>query len=359
MRQVITRRLSRLSADANKIMAAASAFSGGFNFLTLSLVTGLEEGATLDAIDEALETQLLQPTGQLDHYDFTHALIRHTLYSEMNPSRQVRLHRQIAEAYEQRNQDQAAKERHAAEMAYQYHRSAAIPGAERGVEYALLAADRAEAAYAHDEAAQFLRIALDLCPRMIPRGRAFSLGSPLPSRARCGSTNPCRSLSLPLRASRQLKVADAAAAFLADASFALSTSGSLRSAWQVSAAGVPYAQRGSHTWARLVYGDVQQREAMNPNTAGTSMPLDAPEYEEFVAAVRAARDSDEATMFVHEDRRMPSAARTRVAGSQGPRVQRGISDWLSGRANTTAPATCSSERPWRTRRPGGSRMPPA
>ncbi len=169
VRQVITRRLSRLSGDANKIMTASSAFNGGFNFLTLSLVTGLDERTTLDAVDEALDAQLLRPTGQFDHYDFTHALIRHTLYSEMNPSRQVRLHRQIAEAYEQRNQDQASRERHAAEIAYQFHRSAAITGSERGVEYAFIAADRAEAAYAHDDAVHFLRIGLDLLPEDDPQ----------------------------------------------------------------------------------------------------------------------------------------------------------------------------------------------
>ena len=47
----------------------------------------------LDAVDEALSARVVQPSGEPDSYEFTHALIRQTLYTEMNPSRQVRLHR--------------------------------------------------------------------------------------------------------------------------------------------------------------------------------------------------------------------------------------------------------------------------
>ena len=282
-------------------MTAASAFSGGFNFLTLALVTGLDEGATLDAVDGALEAQLLQPTGQLDHYDFTHALIRHTLYSEMNPSRQVRLHRQIAEAYEQRNQDQAAKERHAAEVAYQYHRSAAIPGAERGVEYALLAADRAETAFAYDEAAQFLRIALDLLPEADARRPRLLARF---ATALAWTLQFDEAVATAISAGESIAASEgreAAAEFFKQAVEALFTSGSLRGAWQLAEVGVPYATKGSPVWARLVSADVQRREAHNPNTVGTSMPMDAPEYDEFIATVRKGIGAD-LTLFASTDR---------------------------------------------------------
>src|SRR5262249_61434471 len=52
----------------------------------------------------------------------------------------------------------------AADSAYHSHRSAAMAGAEAGAAPALAAADAAEAAYAHDDAATFLRMALDLMP---------------------------------------------------------------------------------------------------------------------------------------------------------------------------------------------------
>src|SRR5581483_10628544 len=121
VRQVITRRLARLSADTNKLLAAASAFSGGFSFAIVSDVAGLDEGVALDGVDEALNAQVLRPVRDAEHYDFTHALIRHTLYAEMNPSRQVRLHRRIAEAIEARAQASGRDPiEHAAELAYQY-----------------------------------------------------------------------------------------------------------------------------------------------------------------------------------------------------------------------------------------------
>jgi len=80
----------------------------------------------------------------------------------MNPSRRVRLHRHIAETIARLHSADAAE--HAAELAYQYHRSAALPGVERGVVHALAAADRAEVGAAWDEAAMYLRIALELMP---------------------------------------------------------------------------------------------------------------------------------------------------------------------------------------------------
>src|SRR3990172_2566390 len=100
VRQVIGRRLSRLSASANRLLTAASGFNGPFRVGLAAGAAGLDEADALDAIDAALEAQLVQPAGDAESYDFAHALIRHTLYSELSPSRQVRLHRGIAEAME-------------------------------------------------------------------------------------------------------------------------------------------------------------------------------------------------------------------------------------------------------------------
>jgi class 3 adenylate cyclase len=160
IRDVIGRRLARLSSEANRLLSSASAFTGPFEFGVVASVAGLPESAALDALDEALGAQLIRPADRQDHYVFGHALIRHTLYGEMNPSRQVRLHRHIAETMEALH-GAGARER-AAELAYQYHRSAAVPGAERGVTHAVAAADQAEANVAWDEVAEFLRMALEL-----------------------------------------------------------------------------------------------------------------------------------------------------------------------------------------------------
>ncbi|MDP9236512.1 MAG: hypothetical protein M3P30_03780 [Chloroflexota bacterium] len=75
--------------------------------------------------------------------------------------------RQIAEAMERVYGDRVAE--YAAELAYQFHRSAGLTGTERGADYALAAADIAEATAAWDETATFLHMALELMPDDDPR----------------------------------------------------------------------------------------------------------------------------------------------------------------------------------------------
>ncbi len=102
------------------------------------------------------------PGADPGRFNFKHAVIRNAAYTDLNPVRRIRLHRRIAEAMERAWADGLAG--HAAEIAYQYWRSADAAGAERGVPYALMAADRAESAYAFTDAATFLRMAIDLLP---------------------------------------------------------------------------------------------------------------------------------------------------------------------------------------------------
>ena len=175
VRQVVSNRVLRLSEEANRLLTVASAFNGAFSFDVAASAAQLDEDAALAALDEALEAQLLRSASGGETFDFTHAIIRRTLYGQLNPARRVRLHRKIAEEMERAWGAQAAH--HAAEVAFQFWRGAAASGgAERGADYAIAAADNAEAAYAHDDVAAFLRIALDLIPkddsrraRLLPR----------------------------------------------------------------------------------------------------------------------------------------------------------------------------------------------
>ncbi|MGH8973953.1 MAG: ATP-binding protein, partial [Acidimicrobiia bacterium] len=98
VREVIDRRLARLSPDANKLLSAASVFEGEIHLGVAAAVAGLDEDVALDALDETLDAQLLQPAGGVDTYRFTHALIRHTLAGALSPSRRGRLHLRAADA---------------------------------------------------------------------------------------------------------------------------------------------------------------------------------------------------------------------------------------------------------------------
>ena len=88
--------------------------------------------------------------GQIDRYQFSHALIQQTLTEEMSSSRRVRLHARIAEALEALYGDDA--EAHAAELAHHFAEAQTTTGVAKLVRYSLMAAEQALAAYAWDEA---------------------------------------------------------------------------------------------------------------------------------------------------------------------------------------------------------------
>ena len=127
VRDVVGRRLSHLSRDANRLLAAGALFEVSFPLSIAAAVTDIGEDEALDAIDEALEARIVAPTDEFDRYAFTHALFRHTLVEELNPSRQVRMHRAIAEAIEKELRG-APDPGTAATLARHYLRSAGAPG---------------------------------------------------------------------------------------------------------------------------------------------------------------------------------------------------------------------------------------
>ena len=267
VREVVRQRLRRLSADANHLLTVAAAFNGAFSFSVASAVAELDEDRALAAIDEALEAQLLRPGVHSDSFDFTHALIRHTLYEELNPARRVRRHRRIAEQME-RAWGEATVD-HAAEVAYHFWRSANTAGAERGADYAIAAADNAEAAFAHDQVISFLRIALDLLPRADARRPRLlaRLGVALPwTLNRDDALETARQAAASIEAAEG---ADAAADYLEQAARIMFSAGLVRPAWELAKAGLRLAEhRRDITWASLMELDLDRTDAENPGNPG-------------------------------------------------------------------------------------------
>jgi class 3 adenylate cyclase/tetratricopeptide (TPR) repeat protein len=269
VRQVIGRRLSRLPESANRLLTAASGFNGPFRVGLAAGAAGLNEAEALDAVDAALDAQLVQPSGDPESYDFAHALIRHTLYSELSPSRQVRLHRRIAEAMERLYSDGAME--HAPELAYQYHRSGGLPGAERGADYAVAAADQAELLPAWDQVAAFSRMALDLLSEADARrpGVAGRLGLALAWST--GSDEAGRACAEAADLIAKAHGVDSAADYLAETVVAL-WAANPRAAWDMAARGMALiGERRDVTWAMLANTDAFRRDAEDPDDVG--MPL--------------------------------------------------------------------------------------
>lgn len=161
VRDVIGRRMSRLPEAANSLLAVGALSEVALDLPVAARVAELDEASALDAIDAAIEAGIVQPTSVFDSYRFTHALFRHVLVEEMNPSRQVRAHRAIAEVMEARLGDQIAPADSAALLRH-YERSAALPGADRGVDHAIAVADDAARRFALDEECAALERGIDL-----------------------------------------------------------------------------------------------------------------------------------------------------------------------------------------------------
>lgn len=94
IREVVGRRLSRLSASCNDVLAAASVIGRQFPARVLADVAEVDLDTALDAIDEAIQARIVQTDeGPLPAaFAFTHALIRETLFAELSTVRRLRLH---------------------------------------------------------------------------------------------------------------------------------------------------------------------------------------------------------------------------------------------------------------------------
>jgi len=166
VREVIGRRVSRLTEGCNRMLIRASALTGGFTWDVLKAVCAEPEGQLLDQLDEALAAQLLQERRDTATYDFTHALIRHTLYDELSVPRRVLFHSEIGGALEKLYAGNL--DAHLAELANHFSQAAptGFPSeglahaAQKAVDYCTRAGDRAMSLFAWEEAAQHYERAL-------------------------------------------------------------------------------------------------------------------------------------------------------------------------------------------------------
>jgi DNA-binding CsgD family transcriptional regulator len=171
VRAVLPRRLARLSPPARQLLSVAAAFVHEQRAEIAAEVAGLPEAIWLAALDEVIAAGLMRADGAAS-MEFSHVIVRRAVNASENPERRVRLHRQIALALERA----APRRDTCAELAAQYHASAALPGAERGLPHALAAAAQAAEAGAHDATLRFLSMAVQLAEQASPGERAEAWG---------------------------------------------------------------------------------------------------------------------------------------------------------------------------------------
>jgi len=156
VREVIGRRLSALSPEADKAMRTAAAVGQEVDLRVLGHMLDTDVEQLLDVLDEPLQRGLLaEVSGAIDRVRFAHALVRQALYEELSASRRVRLHHRVSTALA------ATGRGNVAERAHHACEAAVVAGAEEAIELAVAAAVDAEGQFAWEQAAGWYRRALD------------------------------------------------------------------------------------------------------------------------------------------------------------------------------------------------------
>jgi DNA-binding SARP family transcriptional activator/tetratricopeptide (TPR) repeat protein len=148
VRQIVLRRMERLSAPAQEMISVAAVIGRVFDFDVLEQAWGHSEEATLGALDELLRCYLVREASivQDQDYEFEHCLVQEVLYRDLHYRRKRRFHRLVAEAMESLYADRLAK---MGGIAYHFERAGEV---ERSLAWLVEAGEQAYQCYRLREA---------------------------------------------------------------------------------------------------------------------------------------------------------------------------------------------------------------
>ena len=190
VREVIGRRLGRLSVECVRVLTLAAVLGREFRLDALGRVAEMRTDELLQLLDEAVDARVLASVpADRGRLRFAHALIRETLYDQLSTPRRVQLHRRIGEALEELYGPEP--DPHLAELSYHFYEAAPGGDVEKAIGYARLAADRALGLLAYEEAVRLLALALqalDLRAGIAPGDRCELLLALGDAQAKAGDT---------------------------------------------------------------------------------------------------------------------------------------------------------------------------
>jgi DNA-binding SARP family transcriptional activator len=162
VREVVSRRLMRLSEGATRVLTVAAVVGPTVTLPLLERIpdAGATPDALLDALDEGVRARVLVESERLrGRYAFAHALVRQAIYTDLTAARRGRLHRQVAEALEELYSGEL--ELHLHELAH--HFAQASGGEEdKAIGYLIRAGDEAQVKLAYEQGLTHYRQALEL-----------------------------------------------------------------------------------------------------------------------------------------------------------------------------------------------------
>jgi DNA-binding SARP family transcriptional activator len=168
VRAVIGRRVDRLSARCRALLLPASVMGREFEVDALAQLSELASDELIDVLNEAMAERVLDfVPGGYGRVRFGHALIRDTLYDQLTGARRMQLHKEVGEALEAAYAPDP--EGHLAELAQHFVAAAPLGLADKAVDYARRAGDRAARQLAFEEAARHYEMGLALADKELVR----------------------------------------------------------------------------------------------------------------------------------------------------------------------------------------------
>ena len=165
VRVVIGARVGRLGPAAEQVLSVAAVIGRDFDLEVLARATGITEEELLDILDAAAAIALVRELANAPgRYIFAHALIQHTLYEDLGPTRRARAHRQVAEALEELCGERPGAR--VGELARHWFSAMQPVDLTKAIDYSRQAANAALKSLAPDDALRYYSQALDLCARV-------------------------------------------------------------------------------------------------------------------------------------------------------------------------------------------------
>jgi DNA-binding CsgD family transcriptional regulator/tetratricopeptide (TPR) repeat protein len=177
VRDVIVRRVLRLSAFCQTLLESAAVLGREFSLPALAGMSGLPGERLVDALQEAADAGLVAADRHVaGAWRFVHPIVAETLHAELGPAVRVRLHQRAADVLEGLVETGAFEEPPFAELAHHFLEASRGPASDKVIDYTVRAADHASRQLAFETAADRYELAFDALDPREERNRPRRLG---------------------------------------------------------------------------------------------------------------------------------------------------------------------------------------
>lgn len=182
---VVRSRLNKINPNSVKLLEVASVIGRKFDLSVLQHLLDQRLDVVLCGLETAERSGLVNRTGVVGEYEFSHDLIAEVLYQRLSGKARALLHRRVGEILEHHPHRAIGTN----ELAHHFYHALPVGQYEKAINYALKAASQATDLFAHKEAAMHLQRAvraLDFHPKPNPEQQCDLLAALASALTRAG-----------------------------------------------------------------------------------------------------------------------------------------------------------------------------